>query len=563
MKWGLALAAAVVAPMPAGIWHPDQHDGTYANPVLNGDYSDPDVIRVGDNFYLVSSSFVNAPGLPVLQSKDLVNWTLIGHALPIVSPQAHYAVPRRGGGVWAPSIRFHGGRYYIYYPDPDFGIFVISATDPAGPWSSPILVDDTKGAIDPCPFWDDNGQGYLVHAYAGSRAGFSNVITLKKLSPDGTRIDGAGTDILKPAELPKVATSQGLMPWFTTEGPKLYKRNGYYYVFAPAGSVKGGWQGVFRSRSITGPYEGRDVMDQGHTSFNGPHQGAWVTTPSGQDWFIHFQDTDTYGRRVLLEPMSWGADDWPVIGHRQPGEVFGEPVARHSKPDVPAQADRVPAFDDSFVDGYHLGWQWNSNPARDWVDTGVKGMLRLNSASTPSNLWEAGNVLSQKLPGTTFSVTVHVHLTAKAIGERAGLVVLGQDYAFVGLENAPSGIRLVEAERQDAAGTGAERTVVGPVVPEGEIYLRARFRPVTVRQSPPNFPNYWPSMLRSSEAEITFSYSDDGLHFVQLGSSFTAVPGRWVGAQVGIFAQAPSGSPAFVSTRVGHADFDAFKGANE
>ncbi|HEX7800748.1 MAG TPA: family 43 glycosylhydrolase, partial [Asticcacaulis sp.] len=142
----LASAAPVAAPPPPGVWTPDRGDGTYLNPVLQGDYSDPDAIRVGGDFYLTSSSFSNVPGLPVLHSKDLVNWEIVGHALPRLAPDDHYRTPRRGGGVWAPAIRYHAGRFYIYYPDPDFGIYMVSAADPAGPWSAPVLVDDDKGA---------------------------------------------------------------------------------------------------------------------------------------------------------------------------------------------------------------------------------------------------------------------------------------------------------------------------------------------------------------------------------------------------------------------------------
>ncbi|HWU12462.1 MAG TPA: family 43 glycosylhydrolase, partial [Caulobacter sp.] len=171
----LACAASTSALAQAGppAFAADQGDGTYRNPVLAGDYSDPDVVRVGETYYLTASSFTNVPGLPILKSMDLVNWTLIGHALPWITPVAHHATPRRGGGVWAPAIRHHDGKFMIYYPDPDFGIFLVTATDPAGPWSAPVLVDDSKGAIDPAPFWDDDGQGWLVHGWARSRAGIA------------------------------------------------------------------------------------------------------------------------------------------------------------------------------------------------------------------------------------------------------------------------------------------------------------------------------------------------------------------------------------------------------
>jgi beta-xylosidase len=557
----LAAEPPLVRPLPAmptGIWTPDQGDGTYFNPVLQGDYSDPDVVRVGDDYYLTASSFTNVPGLPILHSKDLVNWTLIGHALPRNVPEAHHSVPRRGGGVWAPAIRHHAGRFMIYYPDPDFGIYVVTATDPKGPWTAPVLVDGTRGAIDPAPFWDDDGQAYLAMAFAGSRAGFSNVIRIKKLNAEGTRTMDDGVDVIEADKFPKVRTSQGPKPWFTTEGPKVYKRDGWYYIFAPSGSVKGGWQGVFRSRAIYGPYEARSVIDQGATDINGPHQGAWVDTPGGQDWFVHFQDTDSYGRRVMLEPMVWGKDGWPVIGERQKGEVFGQPVYRHRKPDVAAQPVAVPVVNDGFEDGFHLGWQWSANPAADWADLSVKGKLRLKSVSSSVNLWEAGNLLTQKLPGMRFSATTQLSLNANLPGERAGLLVLGYDYGWIGLEKTADGVRLVQVSRARSNAGGTETVLTAPVRIDGPVWVRVRFEPVSVAEPVPGFADYWPSMLRSTHARVTFSYSIDGQTFTAIGPGMTTQPGRWVGTQVGLFAQAASGTPSFVATRVGYAEFDNF-----
>ena len=553
-----ALASSAHATPPAGAWVPDLGDGRYANPVLMGDYSDPDAIRVGDSFYLVASSFANAPGLPILQSKDLVNWTIVGHALSANLPYDHFRSPRRGGGVWAPAIRFHDERFYIYYPDPDLGVFMISARDPKGPWTAPVRVDDTKGAIDPCPFWDDDGQGWLVHAFAASRAGKSNLVVLKRLSADGSRTVGEGRVIIDGAKLPHVETSIGAAPWFTIEGPKLYKRKGWYYIFAPAGSVKGGWQGVFRSRTIDGPYEARDVLDQGDTPVNGPHQGAWVRTPGGQDWFLHFQDTDSYGRRVWLEPMVW-KDGWPLIGRPVPGRTYGEPVLTHEKPDLPPQPVSVPAADDDFRRGYNLAWQWNSNPGDDWVAPGAPGELRLTSVSSSANLWEAGNVLTQKLPNTSFTAQVKLELHPRWAGERAGLVLFGKSYGFIGLENRPDGVALEQVTRVDADCDAPETTVTAPVRVAGPVWLRVHVEPFTHAVPPPDFSPYFPAMLRAQDAKVSFSYSLDGATFTPLGDGFVSQPGMWVGAQVGLFAQAPSGTPAFVSTRIGYAGFGDFR----
>lgn len=557
----LALLAAspTLAAEPRRAWLPDQGDGTYRNPVLAGDYSDPDVVRVGPYYYLTASSFTNTPGLPILRSTDLVNWTLIGHALIDIPPVAHHRTPRRGGGVWAPAIRHHGGKFMIYYPDPDFGVFLVTAADPAGPWSKPVLVDDAKGMIDPAPFWDDDGQGWMVHGWARSRAGFANVISLRRLNAAGDKAVGERIKIIEADGLPPVKTSRGPFPWMTTEGPKLYKRDGWYYVFAPSGSVKGGWQGVFRSRKLTGPYEGRDVLDQGGTEVNGPHQGAWVTTPAGEDWFLHFQDTDSYGRRVWLQPMVW-TDGWPVIGADPDGDGIGQPVLRHKKPkSAVVSAAAAPVDSDAFDGELNLGWQWNANSQADWADLkAASGKLRLKSISGSENLWEAGAVLTQKLPAERFTATAKLSFAPRAIGEQAGLVMFGADYAWIGLRNGPDGLSLVRVDRPgaDASRPQRETTVLG-TAPD-TVWLRLAAEPVTVAEPPPGFTPYWPSMLRSVHAKVTFSYSLDGVAYQSVGEPFVSKPGRWVGAQMGVFAQAPTGTPSNTSTRIGWADVEDF-----
>jgi beta-xylosidase len=558
MILGPIIAAALAAAAPASSspdlpWRADVGDGTYRNPVLAGDYSDPDVVRVGDDFYLVSSSFTNVPGLPILHSRDLVNWTIVGHALDHLEPKAHFAIPRRGGGVWAPAIRYHAGRFLIYYPDPDYGLFVVSAKDPRGPWSAPKLVWDAKGAIDPAPFWDKQGRGWLVNAWAGSRAGFNNVITLSRLSGDGTKVVGQRRDIIKGADLAPVLTRDGVRRWRVIEGPKLYYRAGYYYVFAPAGGVKQGWQGVFRARSIEGPYEARNVLDQGKAETNGPHQGAWVTTPAGEDWFLHFQDRDGYGRVVHLQPMHW-RDGWPVIGSDPDGDGRGEPVATWRKPALPTQPIAAPQADDEFDRGLGKGWQWNSNPANDWAVVGA-GRLRLKSVTAPANLYEAGNLLAQKLPAPTFSATAKVSFAPLRVGERTGLAIAGTSYAFVGLENTADGIRLVQ---ESFAEKGVERAW-GPVVGSQPVWLRMHVEPVELKIDPPSDPEFdLPAMRRAIEPKARFSYSLDGVTFQDLGGDFVGSAGRWTGAQIGLFATAPYGSPASVATSVGYADFDWF-----
>src|SRR5215203_6122547 len=397
------------------VWVADLGNGMYKNPIIHADYSDPDAVRVDNDFYMVSSSFEDVPGLPILHSKDLVNWSVIAYALKRQPPFEHFSIPRHGEGVWAPSIRHHKGEFYIYYPDPDFGIYLTKAKNAAGPWSEPLLVEPGKGLIDPCPLWDEDGSVYLVHAYAGSRAGIKSIIVVKKLNKEGTKVLDEGKLVY-----------DGHVQDPTIEGPKFYKRKGYYYIFAPAGGVSTGWQLVLRSKNIYGPYERKVVMDQGGTTINGPHQGAWVTTQTGEDWFLHFQDKDAYGRVVHLQPMKW-INDWPVIGLDNDGDGKGEPVLRYKKPNVGKTYPRqTPAESDEF-NGNALGlqWQWMANPKPTWAFV-YSGHLRLYSDKLPDgakNLWDGPNVLLQKFPAEEFTVTTKVSFkpNTKLENEKAGL----------------------------------------------------------------------------------------------------------------------------------------------
>jgi beta-xylosidase len=524
---GLSLAGAGPAGGTAP-WVSDQGDGTYRNPVLFADYSDPDVVRVGEDYYLVASSFNCAPALPVLHSRDLVNWRLINHALPRQVPEDVFSKVQPGNGVWAPAIRFHDGKFWIYYPDPDFGIYAITAANPAAEWSQPVLVKAGKGLIDPCPLWDDDGQTYLVHAWAKSRAGFSNGLTIVRLSPDGLRPLDEGEVVID---------GNKLTGYRTLEGPKFYKRGGYYFIFAPAGGVEGGWQSVFRSRNIYGPYEDRIVLRQGRTDINGPHQGAWIDTPSGRDWFIHFQDLDAYGRVVHLQPMTWRDDGWPVMGTDPEGNGTGEPVRTWRKPDVGRSYPiEVPATSDEFETGnLGLQWQWQANPRDAWHSLAAKpGSLRLFSQTVPSttNLWLAPNLLLQKWPAPEFVATTALSFCPAAEGDTAGLVVFGFNYAWIGVRKNAQGLRLSMTSCQDANQDGIEREVAGLRIDGGTLWLRVAI---------------------SGGGRCRFSYSIDNRKFIPLGGELTGSKGRWIGAKVGLFTVAAPGA-----SQTGYADFDWF-----
>ena len=511
------------------VWVSDLGNGTYTNPVVDADYSDPDACRAGNDFYMTASSFDAIPGLPILHSKDLVNWTLIGHALKRQPPFEHFEKTQHGNGVWAPVIRYHNNEFYIYYPDPDFGIYLTKAKNPAGPWSEPVLVEGGKGLIDPCPLWDDKGQVYLAHGWAGSRAGIKSILTVKKMNAEGTKVTDEGVIVYDGHETDP-----------TIEGPKFYKRNGYYYLFAPAGGVSTGWQLVLRSKNIYGPYERKVVMDQGKSTINGPHQGAWVNTPAGEDWFLHFQDKGPYGRVVHLQPMKW-VNDWPVIGTDSDNDGKGEPVITYKKPNVgKTYPIATPPESDEF-DSMQLGrqWQWQANPKGVWYTTSNQGFLRLYSYKAPEeakNNWEVPNILLQKFPTESFMATTKFIFkpNARLENEKAGLIVMGLSYAGLALKSSKDGLSLIHAVCKKASdGKPEEETTITRINSNTPIYLRVQV---------------------TKGAKCQFSYSLDGRIFIKAGAEFQAEPGRWIGAKMGIYCTR--------TTQIndsGYADFDWFR----
>ena len=528
-------------PYVSKVWVSDLGNGSYKNPVLYADYSDPDVCRVGKDYYMVSSSFANTPGLPVLHSRDMINWTIIGHALPQLSPADRFSIVQHGNGVWAPSIRYHNNEFYIYYGDPDAGIYMTKAKEAIGPWSPLVLVKEGKGLIDACPLWDEDGRAYMTHAYAGSRAGMKSVLAVFEMTPDGTKA-------LSESRL----VFDGHPDHPTVEGPKFYKRNGYYYIFAPAGGVKPGWQLALRSKSVYGPYEEKIVLAQGNSSVNGPHQGAWVDTPDGkQDWFFHFQDLYAYGRVVHLQPMRW-INDWPVMGEDADGDGCGTPVMKWKKPMVGATYPiATPVENDEFNQRtLGLQWQWQANNNPLWYyPAGEKGYLRLfamEKVGEAKNLYDAPHLLLQKFPGPDFVATTKLSFHPFKTDERAGLLLMGQDYATLSLVSTSKGLVLRQTECYGAEKGREEVIVAEQAVSESSFYMR-----VEVKQA-------WKTsdgeVKRVPQAIGTFSYSTDGKKFIQVGKQFIAREGRWIGAKVGLFCERPK--PLNDS---GYADVDWFR----
>ncbi len=503
------------SPYVSSAWSPDLGNGNYKNPIIYADYSDPDLCRVGDDYFLTASSFNCVPGLPILHSQDLVNWEIVNYALQRLVPEEQFNIANHGCGVWAPAIRFHNNEFYIFWGDPDNGIYMVKTSDIYGNWDEPILVKAGKGLIDTCPIWTDDNRCFLVHGYAGSRAGLKSILGLLELSPDGTTAISNDKIIY-----------DGHEDNVTIEGPKIYFFDGYYYIMCPAGGVKTGWQLAMRSTNIDGPYEWKVVMAQRSTNINGPHQGGLVDTPDGKEWwFINFQDLFAYGRVLHLNPVNW-QDGWPIIG-ANPQNYCGEPVTTYHKPNLPQQPICNPSESDNFTNNFlSLQWQWHANPQATWFFTDqLHSRLRLFTVPNNQNyknLWDTPNLLLQKFPAPDFTVTIALRFTPdpRFTGERAGFVVMGMDYATLVLENTPQGIRLTHNICTNANHGETETQLSDPITiePTQLIYLR-----LIVKN-------------QGGKALCSFAYSFTGTNFTPFPQSFEAREGKWIGAKFGFFA---------------------------
>ena len=526
---GVALSAN--AQYKSQVWSPDNGDGTYTNPVINADYSDPDVCvgASGEDYYMTASSFQCTPGLPILHSKDLVNWEIVGYALKELytgdkEKVEHFMKPRHGEGVWAPSIRYHNGEYYIYWGDPDYGVYMVKTKDPAGEWENPVCVIEGKGMIDTTPLWDEDGRCYLVNGWANSRGKFASVLCVRELNKEGTKaisnpvivFDGNGTENR------------------TCEGPKFYKRDGWYWIMCPAGGVPTGFQLAMRSKSPYGPYEHKIVLAQGKTNINGPHQGGWVHTKYGEDWFLHFQDKEAYGRVVHLNPVDWSTG-WPIMGKK------GEPVTTYKKPKSSSSVVVNPVESDEFNTPV-LGkqWQWHANYHQFYGMPTAFGTMRIYTHKLSEhwkNLWEVPNLLLQKTPGDEFTVTAKVRFTSKADGQFGGIIMMGHNYQALVVKRIGKEFQLLILTCEDAdRGKVQKEELVTTLKPTAEdkidykpgihedIYLQLKVR------------NEEAGQAGGGKPKVSFAWSQNGKKFNDCGSAYQMKEGKWIGAKFGFVA---------------------------
>jgi len=514
------------------VWSPDNGDGTYTNPVINADYSDPDVCvgASGEDYYMTASSFQCTPGLPILHSKDLVNWEIINYALDnLYEGNAelleHFSTPQHGAGVWAPSIRYHNGWYYIYWGDPDYGVYMVKTQNPAGKWENPVCVIKGQGYIDTTPLWDEDGRCYLVNGWANSRSKYASVLTVREMSADGTR----------PIGQPVIVFDGNGTANRTCEGPKFYKRDGWYWIMCPAGGVPEGFQLAMRSKSPYGPYEHKIVLSQGKTNINGPHQGGWVHTKYGEDWFLHFQDKEAYGRVVHLNPVDWSTG-WPIMGKK------GEPVTTYQKPKANSQQPIANPIESDEFNSTVIGkqWQWQANYDEKFGVPTAFGTMRIYTyklSENWKNFWEVPNMLLQKTPADEFMATAKLRFTSKADGQMGGIIMMGHNYQALVVKRVGKAFQLLILTCQDAdRGKPQQEELIATLKPTAEdkidykpgihedIYLRLKVS------------NAEAGVAHGGQPLVSFAWSQDGKKFKDCGQQYTMKQGKWIGAKFGFIA---------------------------
>lgn len=505
----------------------DQGDGTYLNPVIPGDYSDLDAIRVGDDYYAISSTFQFSPGVVILHSKDLVNWQILGHVtddLTRISPELNWdRMNRYAKGVWAGSIRHHKGRFWVYFFTPDEGLFMSSAANPAGPWEPLHKMWSVAGWDDCCPFWDDDGQGYLITSHFAGKY----KIHLFKMSPDSKELIMESDSVIH--------QSAG------SEANKLYKINGMYYHYYSEVKSEGRVIMMNRSKNLYGPYETKQLNHVNKKVDKEPNQGGLIQAPSGEWWFFTHQGTgDWEGRAACLLPVTW-LKGWPIIG-KVGADTMGTMVWSAKKP-IKSKKRVVPQSSDEFNQAtLPVQWEWNYQPRTEkWSLTEKPGFLRLHAFlplkpegenDKRSVLHRAGNTLTQRSMRTEYSeATVKLDIGGMADGQWAGLCHFSRNFSTFGIQQAADVRTLVYNNN------GKETS--GPLITGSTIWLRSTW---------------------GFDGASQYSYSLDGKIFTPLGDPYQLAWGFYRGDRLGIYSYNPVAERGYVDVDWFHYDYLSPKG---
>jgi beta-xylosidase len=508
-----------------GSWG-DQGDGTFKNPVLNSNYPDSDVEKLGDKWYMISSKGRYIKGMTILESEDLVNWSVVGGVVDSVD--WYTGGQSNGEGVWAGDLVYHNNRWFCYFIDIDRGLFVCTADDIKGSWSKPTLIMDKKGMTDPAVYFDSKTkQGYLICNYqivgTGDKRMYHN--RLFKLAWDGMRMEDDGRDIY---------VESG------AEAAKIYQVNDYYYLFFSEwttdslGRKLDRRQIVLRSRDIAGPYEKKIVLERDPITGRSSSQGALIQAPNGSWWYLHqlIQSKNTFeGRPQCLIPVIW-KEDWPMLGIDVDANGIGNTVWASKKP-INGKELRAPQTDDDFTDpvpGPH--WLWEGNPlAHLWSLTERKGYLRMYGADATDQKkpYESlrNKLMQRKMGKGKDTITTKMYIGGLSKGQTAGLIVTGYNHALVGVE-------------RDAASNQKKIYCIGT---DGRKF-----------KSESNIQRYDSVYLRTvlSGRKLSFAYSLDGKEFKEIGENYDMETRGFNGLFVGLF------SKIGVSDKNGYADFDWF-----
>lgn len=451
-------------------FHSDNGNGTYTNPVMAADFPDPDVILVGDTYYMVSTTMFVFPGVTVIKSKDLVNWEYCSNAVPRFDVSKCYdldSCSRYAHGQWATSMKYNNGKFYLLFITLDEGGFLCVSEKAGGPWEIRKL---PKGFYDPGLFFDADGKIYVAHGYSR--------IFITELNPD-----------FSPKTKDSLVFTGTIRRGF--EGSHVYKINGYYYLYGTYGG-RDGIQAALRSKNIYGPYEERVVIRDTTPGVNfGIHQGALIKTQTGEWWTMLFVDSGPFGRFPSLQPVTW-IDGWPMVG------VNGKAVITYKKPDVGKiyPAKTFPTSDEFNEKTLGMQWGWNHNPDPTlWSLLQRPGYLRLAAGKIVSNLREARNTLTQRTftyydDSISASGLTKIDISKMKDGDIAGLAVFQDPYAYIAVKQTNGSKQIIMVNNG--------KTIDSAAINASTIYLH--------------------TIASNSTGKVSFEYSIDNKTFSPLGN---------------------------------------------
>jgi beta-xylosidase len=515
--WVAALCLGSLAGLPAGA--ADNGDGTYTNPPLYADYPDPDIIRVGQDFYFVTTTFANSPGLTLLHSKDLVNWAFAAHLVERLDGDERFDLKKGGAyrhGMFAASLRHHAGMFYVAVTPVNQNTRIYYSKDIKGPWAFHTL---DRPAFDPALFIEPDGKAYIA-----TSGGWDGTVTLLTLSSDFSRVTDSR----------KVHYYKG------AEGSKLVRRGEYYYLFNALPSKLA--LVVSRAKSLLGPWETRPQIDDR----SGGHQGAIVDMPDGGWYGFVMVDAGPIGRMTNISPVFW-EDGWPVWGTKEaPGRVPAvAPKPIHGKPVL-----ALAASDDFSAPVLGLQWQWNHNPVDGGWSLGERpGFLRLKPTEA-TEFWTARNTLTQKGQGPWSRGVVSLDVGNMKEGDVCGFGTLGKfngHIAVVGGAGGKLSLRM-EVIEDTVAGRRSDVRVASlplPVPAPAPASASASAGKLQLRTD---------MDFKTNLAEV--AYSVDGKQWHGLGGSFKLAydwrTGTFQGQQFALFCYNPKPGAGFL-------DVDSFE----